>query len=414
MGPAPHRGLGGGPRRADPRGPTGRGDRDRAGGRERRLPRDRSCGTSTSWATRSCSPVCTRSTATRAWTRRWAGEGGRASGPTSSPTPAPRRCARTSMRCRARRTSWTWRVPEPVLVDATDRVRALGGGAVRSRRTAAPGSRRRGTSTDARRSPGDRVRLVRPRRRVLRRDPGADARGRPGRERDARRGPRRPGAGARGRRRDRADRAAAARRGDRRRSASTSPARCSMCWSARPAARRRSRSRSATRPRCRSATRGSTPPTCGGCCTSCRTGARSSPRRVRVVRPRGRSPVHLGDYGEGPTDRIRERFCGLAGVEPRPIGLDWGAYDELDAEMAGARRRGAGAAGGSWRPRPGPPRRSCDASRPTPSRGPGRSRTGSVTAPPPRRGPGPRPRSEPLDEIPREDFDMRWRAYDLP
>lgn len=53
----------------------------------------------------------------------------------------------------------------------------------------------------------------------------------------------------------------------------------------------------------------------------------------RVLRRPGTLVAALGSYG-GPHSEIQERFADLAGVSDRPIGLMWGAYEELDAEMA--------------------------------------------------------------------------------
>ena len=54
---------------------------------------------------------------------------------------------------------------------------------------------------------------------------------------------------------------------------------------------------------------------------------------VRVISPGGVFLVNLGAYG-GPRSEIQERFADLTGISIRPIGLGWGAFDELDAQMA--------------------------------------------------------------------------------
>ncbi len=54
---------------------------------------------------------------------------------------------------------------------------------------------------------------------------------------------------------------------------------------------------------------------------------------VRVVEPSGVFLANLGAYG-GPRREIQERFAELTGVPVTPVGLDWGAVGELDAEMA--------------------------------------------------------------------------------
>jgi SAM-dependent methyltransferase len=55
---------------------------------------------------------------------------------------------------------------------------------------------------------------------------------------------------------------------------------------------------------------------------------------VRVVRPGGVFLANLGAY-DGPRREIQERFAAITGISVTPVGLDWGAEDELDAEMAG-------------------------------------------------------------------------------
>jgi len=54
---------------------------------------------------------------------------------------------------------------------------------------------------------------------------------------------------------------------------------------------------------------------------------------VRLVRPGGVFLALLGRY-EGPRAEIQRRFQELVGRDDRPVGLDWGATDELDAAMA--------------------------------------------------------------------------------
>jgi len=53
---------------------------------------------------------------------------------------------------------------------------------------------------------------------------------------------------------------------------------------------------------------------------------------VRVVRPGGVFLVLLGQY-EGPRAEIQSHFKELVGRDDRPVGLTWGANDELDAAM---------------------------------------------------------------------------------
>jgi SAM-dependent methyltransferase len=54
---------------------------------------------------------------------------------------------------------------------------------------------------------------------------------------------------------------------------------------------------------------------------------------IRVVRPGGVLVANLGAYG-GAHREIQDRFAELTGISTRPVGLDWAAHDELDAELA--------------------------------------------------------------------------------
>ena len=54
---------------------------------------------------------------------------------------------------------------------------------------------------------------------------------------------------------------------------------------------------------------------------------------VRVVGPGGLFLANLGAY-DGPRHEIQERFAEITGIPIEPVGLNWGAEDELDAEMA--------------------------------------------------------------------------------
>jgi SAM-dependent methyltransferase len=54
---------------------------------------------------------------------------------------------------------------------------------------------------------------------------------------------------------------------------------------------------------------------------------------VRVVRPGGVFVALVGAY-EGPRARIQARFDEILGRDGRPVGLGWGAVEELDAAMA--------------------------------------------------------------------------------
>lgn len=51
---------------------------------------------------------------------------------------------------------------------------------------------------------------------------------------------------------------------------------------------------------------------------------------VRVVRPGGVLLTSIGGYGGGPNSEIQERFAELTGVSIEPPGLTWDGYDELD------------------------------------------------------------------------------------
>lgn len=55
---------------------------------------------------------------------------------------------------------------------------------------------------------------------------------------------------------------------------------------------------------------------------------------ARVVRPGGVFLANLGSYGGTHRD-IQLRFEELTGMSTKPVGLDWAAYEELDAEMTG-------------------------------------------------------------------------------
>jgi SAM-dependent methyltransferase len=54
---------------------------------------------------------------------------------------------------------------------------------------------------------------------------------------------------------------------------------------------------------------------------------------VRVVRPGGVFLVELGAYDEE-RFAIQQRFGEIVGVSLDPVGLNWAAYEPLDAEMA--------------------------------------------------------------------------------
>jgi SAM-dependent methyltransferase len=53
---------------------------------------------------------------------------------------------------------------------------------------------------------------------------------------------------------------------------------------------------------------------------------------VRVVAPGGAFLVNLGAYG-GPRRDVQMRFAEITGISISPVGLAWGATDELDAAM---------------------------------------------------------------------------------
>jgi SAM-dependent methyltransferase len=54
---------------------------------------------------------------------------------------------------------------------------------------------------------------------------------------------------------------------------------------------------------------------------------------VRVVRPGGVFVAQLGSYGEGPMADIQQRYAELAGIELKPAGLDWADWDTLDEAL---------------------------------------------------------------------------------
>ena len=59
---------------------------------------------------------------------------------------------------------------------------------------------------------------------------------------------------------------------------------------------------------------------------------------VRVVRPNGVICVNLGAYG-GISGEIQDRFSEITGIDHAPVGLGWGAVDELDRAMTALGRR---------------------------------------------------------------------------
>lgn len=56
---------------------------------------------------------------------------------------------------------------------------------------------------------------------------------------------------------------------------------------------------------------------------------------VRVVRPGGLVLANLGGAGGGLKAEIQERFAALAGVDRRPVGLNWDDLVSLDEELQG-------------------------------------------------------------------------------
>jgi SAM-dependent methyltransferase len=54
---------------------------------------------------------------------------------------------------------------------------------------------------------------------------------------------------------------------------------------------------------------------------------------VRVCRAGAVALLQLGGHGGGPRAEIQERFARAAGISRRPVGVDWGADAELDATM---------------------------------------------------------------------------------
>lgn len=134
---------------------------------------------------------------------------------------------------------------------------------------------------------------------------------------------------------------------------------------------------------------------------------------VRVVEPGGAILVLIGGYG-GISSEIQERFAELAGISLQPPGLAWRGYEELDAAMAslGAVARAlppftdvdrdgldtliAGIAGNrySWTWKVDDPdvlaRVANEVER------------------------WAEERFGPLDRVPRQRYEVTWRAYDLP
>ncbi len=54
---------------------------------------------------------------------------------------------------------------------------------------------------------------------------------------------------------------------------------------------------------------------------------------VRVVAPGGVALVQLGSYGTGPRAQIQDRFNELLGIVNEPVGVGWGDLETLDAAM---------------------------------------------------------------------------------
>ena len=132
----------------------------------------------------------------------------------------------------------------------------------------------------------------------------------------------------------------------------------------------------------------------------------------RVVRPEGTIVVSLGTLGDGPKREIQQRFVEVAGTSNVPAGLDWGDWETLDDAMAQLRAR----------PRPLPTFLETD------QHGVGafmdareqnrHSWTGSMpvalrlrTAAEVRAWA--KDRFGPLDQLPRQRYEVIWRAYDL-
>ena len=136
---------------------------------------------------------------------------------------------------------------------------------------------------------------------------------------------------------------------------------------------------------------------------------------VRVVEPGGIVLILLGSAGKDtPQAEVQRRFASLAGISFEPAGLSWGSYDELDAAMSrfGAARRalpsfteverdgidvfidGIAANRYSWTWQIQDP-----------------EFLGSVAADVRRWA---EERFGPLDQIPRAEHAVVWRAYDLP
>lgn len=133
---------------------------------------------------------------------------------------------------------------------------------------------------------------------------------------------------------------------------------------------------------------------------------------VRVIRPGGVFVVSLGAY-----DRLRreiqERFSSVTGVPLGPAGLDWGAIGELDAAMEdlGARPRALPAIREVGEETLGEFLEGIEENR--------YSWTWSVSDEVRRRAATElrawmRERFGDFDSARRDDFDLNWRAYDLP
>ncbi len=133
---------------------------------------------------------------------------------------------------------------------------------------------------------------------------------------------------------------------------------------------------------------------------------------VRVVHPRGAILVSQGTLGEGPRREIQRRFVEVAGIPNAPAGLDWGDWATLDEVVArlGGRPRALPPHGDTERDGAGAfmnaleqNRHSWTWSMPEAERLRAAAEVRSWAE----------GRFGPLDRLPRQRYEVVWRAYDL-
>jgi SAM-dependent methyltransferase len=133
---------------------------------------------------------------------------------------------------------------------------------------------------------------------------------------------------------------------------------------------------------------------------------------VRVIRPEGAILVSQGTLGEGPRREIQRRFVEVAGIPDAPAGLDWGDWTALDEAMErlGGRPRALPTHGDIERYGADAFMEALEQDRhswtwPLPEATRLRA-AAEVRA-------WAEARFGPLDQVPRQRYEVVWRAYDL-